>query len=165
MITHMQLDDIDRQLLALAEGDLDVCTRPFDAWADKLGIPVDEVISRLQALKQQGVIREVKAILRHAKAGFTANAMVVWAVPENLVDEVGPRIAANTAVSHCYERTGFGRFTIFSMIHARTRGEIQQTVQAISQAVGIDDYQVFWSVRELKKTSMRYFSQEDSSDE
>jgi len=161
----MNLDDIDKAILALAEGDLDVCERPFDAWAGKIGIPVEEVISRLQALKERGVIREIKAVLRHTQAGFTANAMVAWSVPEALVDEVGERIATYPAVSHCYERGGFGRFNIFSMIHARTEGEVMDRVNDISQATGISDYQIFRSIKELKKTSMRYFSQEGSCDE
>ena len=161
----MNLDDIDKALLALAEGDLDVCERPFDAWAGKIGIPVEEVVFRLQALKERGVIREIKAVLRHTQAGFTANAMVAWSVPEALVDEVGERIASYPAVSHCYERGGFGRFNIFSMIHARTEGEVMDRVNDISQATGISDYQIFRSIKELKKTSMRYFSQEGSCDE
>lgn len=165
MIIPMHLDDIDKALLSMAEGDLDVCERPFDAWADKIGISVDEVISRLQDLKRKGIIREIKAILRHTKAGFIANAMVVWAVPQTLMDEIGPKISSFSAVSHCYERTGFGRYTVFSMIHAKNRDEIQQTVRSISHAVGIDDFRIFWSIAELKKTSMRYFHQEDSCDE
>jgi DNA-binding Lrp family transcriptional regulator len=142
-----------------------VCERPFDAWAGKIGISVEEVVSRLQALKERGVIREIKAVLRHTQAGFTANAMVAWSVPEALVDEIGYRIASFSAVSHCYERGGFGRFNIFSMIHARTKGEIMEMVNAISQATGINDYQIFRSIKELKKTSMRYFRQEGSCDE
>ena len=161
----MNLDDIDKAILALAEGDLDVCERPFDAWAGKIGIPVEEVVFRLQALKERGVIREIKAVLRHTQAGFTANAMVAWSVPEALVDEVGPTIASFPVVSHCYERFGFDRFNIFSMIHARTAGEIMEMVNSISQATGISDYQIFRSIKELKKTSMRYFSQEGSCDE
>jgi DNA-binding Lrp family transcriptional regulator len=161
----MNLDDIDKALLALAEGDLDVCERPFDAWASKIGIPVEEFVSRLQALKQEGVIREIKAVLRHTQAGFTANAMVAWSVPEALADEIGHRIASSPAVSHCYERKGLGSFNIFSMIHARTDEEIMEMVNAISQATGINDYQIFRSIKELKKTSMRYFGQEGSCDE
>ena len=161
----MKLDDIDKAVLVCAQGDLDVCERPFDTWADKIGMPVEAVISRLQALKDKGVIREVKAVLRHRKAGFTANAMVVWAVPPDQVEELGARIASSASVSHCYEREGFAPYTVFSMIHARTREEILKTVEGISSLTGIRDYQIFWSIRELKKTSMRYSFQEDSCDE
>jgi siroheme decarboxylase len=161
----MNLDDIDKAILALAEGDIEVCERPFDVWADTLDIPVVELISRLISLKERGVIREIKAILRHTQAGFAANAMAAWSVPKAQVEEVGQRIASFPAVSHCYERKGFGRFNIFSMIHARSDGEIMETVHAISEATGIHDYRIFRSIRELKKTSMRYFSQEGSCDE
>lgn len=161
----MKLDDIDKKVLACAQGDLDVCERPFDKWSEKLGIPMDEVISRLQALKEKGVIREVKAVLRHRKAGFTANAMVVWAVPPAQADGLGAQIASSASVSHCYEREGFAPYTVFSMIHARSKDEIIKTAGDISSLTGIRDYRIFWSIRELKKTSMRYFFQEDSCDE
>jgi DNA-binding Lrp family transcriptional regulator len=161
----MKLDDIDKKVLACAQGDLDVCERPLDKWADKLGISVEEVISRLRALKEKGVIREIKAVLRHRKAGFTANAMVVWAVPPDQVEELGARIASSASVSHCYEREGFAPYTVFSMIHARSKDEIIKTVGDISSLTGIRDYRIFWSIRELKKTSMRYSFQEDSCDE
>jgi DNA-binding Lrp family transcriptional regulator len=153
----MKLDTIDRAILELVQGDVSVSERPFDEWASKLGMPADEVISRLQSLKDRGVIREIKAILRHAQAGFAANAMVVWAVPQTQVDELGPRIASSAAVSHCYEREGFGRYTVFSMIHGRSRKHVMEVIQEISSQLGIDDYQVFWTLKELKKSSMKYF--------
>jgi DNA-binding Lrp family transcriptional regulator len=161
----MKLDHIDEALLALAQGDLKVCARPYEEWAARLGIPVDEVISRLHALKERGIIREMKAILRHVKAGFKANAMVLWAVPADRVDELGSRIASAASVSHCYEREGFGRYNVFSMIHARSDDEVMEAVSAIAHATGIDDYQIFWSLTELKKSSMKYFRQEGVCDE
>jgi len=161
----MRLDDIDKKVLTCAQGDLDVCERPFDKWADKIGISVQEVISRLQTLKEKGVIREVKAVLRHRKAGFRANAMVAWAVPLAQVEELGARIASSASVSHCYEREGFAPYTVFSMIHARSKDEIIETIGDISSLTGINDYGIFWSIRELKKTSMRYSFQEDFCDE
>ncbi|MCE5276133.1 MAG: Lrp/AsnC family transcriptional regulator [Deltaproteobacteria bacterium] len=153
----MKLDDIDIAILELAQGDLPMCERPFDEWADRLCIPVDEILSRLRSLKDRGVIRDIKAILRHRQAGLQANAMVAWAVPADRVDELGARIALGETVSHCYEREGFGRYTIFSMIHGRTRDEVTEVVRDLSSQTGIHDYQVFWSIRELKKSSMKYF--------
>ena len=156
-IVSMKLDTIDMALLALAQGDVSVCERPFDEWARKLGIPAEEVVSRLKALKEGGVIREIKTILRHAQAGFTANAMVAWAVPEERVDEFGPKIASSESVSHCYEREGFGCYTVFSMIHGRSRKHVMEVIHEISSQLAIDDYRVFWSIKELKKSSMKYF--------
>ncbi len=153
----IELSELDRKILALAQGDLDICERPFDGWAEQLGISVDELLERLRELKRTGVIRDFKAILRHQRSGFRANAMVTWAVPPDDIDRVGYALAESKAVTHCYERPAYGRYSIFSMVHGRSREELEQIVKELAGQVGIDDYQLHWSERELKKTSMQYF--------
>jgi DNA-binding Lrp family transcriptional regulator len=152
----MKFDEIDRKLLALVQGDLEVCETPFAALAERLGISVAEVTTRLRALKEQGIIREIKAVLRHRKAGFAANAMVVWAASAERVDEVGAIIAARPEVSHCYEREGLAPYTVFSMVHARSDAELDDAVRAMAAQAGVDDYRIYRSIAELKKTSMHY---------
>jgi DNA-binding Lrp family transcriptional regulator len=151
------LDLKDREILALAQGDLPVEERPFDVWAKQLGMDVDELLERLKKLKQEGIIRDIKGVLRHHKAGFSSNAMVIWAVPEDRIDEIGEKIAGSESVSHCYERPGFGKYNVFSMVHGRSDFETSQLISELASATGIDQYKVFWSVQELKKSSMKYF--------
>lgn len=134
--------------------------RPFNAWANELGIGDCELVERLKALKHQGVMREMKAILRHKTAGFPSNAMVVWSVPEQKIDETGNEIARRDEVSHCYERPGFGRYTIFSMIHGRSEAEVEAAIHEIASSLQITEYKVYWSARELKKSSMIYVREE-----
>ena len=59
-------------------------TRPA---AERLGVPVETVLERLASLRERGGLRRVAAILYHRRAGFSANGMGVWAVP----DERDPR--------------------------------------------------------------------------
>ena len=151
------LDDKDRAILALAQGDLPILERPFAIWADQLGMEVSELLGRLKQLKQKGIIRDIKAVLRHKSAGFASGAMVAWAVPEDLVEEIGYKIAGSERVTHCYERPAFGEYTVFSMIHGRSDDDVIQVLEEISAAVGISAYKIFWSVQELKKSSMKYF--------
>lgn len=151
------LDRKDREILALAQGDLPVEERPFDVWAKQLGIEVDELLERMKKLRQEGIIREIKGILRHHKAGFCSGAMVIWAVPEERIEEIGEKIADSDSVSHCYERPGFGKYNIFSMVHGRSDSETSRVISKIASATGIDQYKVFWSMKELKKSSMKYF--------
>ncbi|MBN2298117.1 MAG: Lrp/AsnC family transcriptional regulator [Deltaproteobacteria bacterium] len=151
------LDSKDKAILALAQGDLPIQKRPFDAWASQLGMDVHELLERLDRLRDKGIIRDIKAVLRHQSAGFSRGAMVAWAVPEGMVDEIGSRIADNTLVTHCYERPAFSPYNIFSMIHGRSQAEVEGVIAEIASATGINDYQVFWSVKELKKTSRKYF--------
>lgn len=153
----VEIDGIDRRILGRAQDGLPVTRRPFDAWADGLGLEAGELISRLTLLKQRGIIRSIKAILRHRRSGFSSGAMVVWAVPEEQIDRVGRMVASRREISHCYERPGFGEYNLFSMVHGRTNREILQVIAEVSSSTGIDRYKIYWSVRELKKSSMRYF--------
>jgi siroheme decarboxylase len=151
------LDKVDKNILKLAQGDLPVCEEPFAVWAEEVGISQDEVISRLKRMKEAGIIRDFKAILRHVEAGVSANAMVTWAVEESMVEEAGEMLAGFDAITHCYERPDFGRFNMFTMIHARTKKDLLKMIEEISAKTGLNDYQIHWSKREFKKTSMQYF--------
>ncbi len=159
-----RVDGIDRKLIELVQDDLPVGKRPFDAWARTLGIEPCELVSRLELLRQRGIIRSVKAILRHRQAGFSSGAMVVWAVPGDQVDRIGRELACRQEISHCYERPGFGEFNLFSMIHGRTEEEVLRIIGEISSTVGIGRYRVYWSLRELKKSSMNYIREESGEE-
>lgn len=151
-----QLDDIDKLILARIQGDVPLEKRPFDTWAEDLGMEARDFIGRLKDLKRRGVVREMKAILHHKTAGFPSNAMVVWSVPEGKIEEIGGEIARREAVSHCYERPGFGGYPIFSMIHGKTDNEVKAAIDEIASSLQISAYKVYWSARELKKSSMEY---------
>lgn len=156
--TGMQeLDDLDRAILALVQGDMQVCEAPYDIWAAELGIDVAVLLERIAALNRAGILRAFKAILRHQKAGITANTMVVWAVPPERVEEVGALLSGQEAITHCYERPGFGEYNVFSMIHGRSEEEVLDLVKRLSESIGIDQYKIYASVQELKKSSMQYF--------
>ncbi len=154
------LGEVDRKILARIQGDILVENRPFDVWAHELGMEVHEFVERLKILKSQGIMREMKAILRHKTAGFSSNAMVVWSVPDQRIEEVGNEIARRDAVSHCYERPGFGEYTLFSMIHGRTDNEVKAAIDEIASSLQIAAYKIFWSAGELKKSSMEYVKEE-----
>lgn len=152
-----ELDGRDKAILRLAQGDLPVQERPFDAWASALGMEADELLERLKGLREKGIIRDIKAVLRHRSAGFSRGAMVAWAVSEDRVDEIGRKIAENAFVTHCYERPAFSPYNVFSMINGRSTEEVEGVIADIVTATGVKDYRVFWSEKELKKTSMNYF--------
>ena len=153
----IELDAMDIKILGLAQGDMEPEKAPFEIWSRQLGIPENELLERLARLKQRGIIRDFKAILRHRRSGIGANAMVAWVVPAERQDVVGEILAGFESVTHCYARCGFEPYTIFSMVHAASRGELEKTLAEMSAELKITDYRIFWSVRELKKTSMQYF--------
>ena len=142
-------------ILKRIPSDFPITERPYKDIADALGLVEGELIEELKHLKARGVIRRVGAALAHRKVGYTRNAMVVWNVPQDKVDHTGEIMASFEAVSHCYERgTGdYWKYNVYTMIHGRQREECLKTVEDISAATGMNDYNVFFTKREFKKTS------------
>lgn len=156
------LTEEEKLIIRVTQADMPVCSRPFSVYAGELCMEEYELIEKLREFKERGVMRRFAAVLNHRKAGFSANGMVVWNVPEGLVDEVGHRIASFKAVSHCYERTtnGVWRYNLFSMMHARTRDELDDVITGIREETGMGDYAVLYSSREFKKKRIQYFTGE-----
>jgi DNA-binding Lrp family transcriptional regulator len=153
------VDDLDKKVIRLIQGDLPLDLRPFAILAEKIGIPEDRVISRIVALKEQGVIRRFGATLRHQEAGFRSNAMIAWMVPPQRIEQVGKTLSEFREVTHCYQRKPQRdwHYNLYSMIHAASRDQCHQLAERMSQSVGVDDYILLFSEKEFRKTSMAYF--------
>ncbi len=153
------IDDIDKKVIRLIQGDLPLDPRPFAVLAEKAGISEEEFVQRVASLKKRGIIRRFGATLRHQEAGFSSNAMVAWIVPEERVEEVGKAMARFRAVTHCYQRKTTKRwpYNLYTMIHGDDREECYEIAKKISQKAGIQDYILLFSEKEFKKTSMQYF--------
>lgn len=150
------LSQSQRRVLDRVQHDVPVGTQPYVALACEIGVSEDDLLGELAALLETGWIRRFAALLNHRKLGFVANAMTVWRVPAEHTEETGRRMAEFPEVTHCYERRpahGWP-YSIYAMVHDRTRAGCARTVQRISAAVGIDDYRSVFSTRELKKCSL-----------
>jgi DNA-binding Lrp family transcriptional regulator len=152
----------DIEVIRAVQDDLPLVERPFEVCARSRGMTEEELFAGMDDLRRRGHLRRVAAILRHRRAGYSANAMAVWAVPEERAEEVGRRMAEFAAVSHCYQRPVYPdwRYNIFSMIHGRKMADCERVVEAIRTATGIEDYAVLYSTKEYKKTRVRYFTEE-----
>lgn len=154
------LSDIERKVIALIQGDLPVTEKPYLEIAEKLGIGEDEVLRILKKLSDQGVMRRFGATLRHQKSGYKANAMVAWQVDEVRIEEVGNIMSSFQEVSHCYRRNPAKDwpYNLYTMIHARDRKTCRDTARKMAEKTSVKSYTLLFSKRELKKTSMHYFS-------
>lgn len=152
----------DVRVIRAVQDDLPLVPEPFAVCAAQQQLTEDELLEGMEDLRRRGHLRRVAAILRHRRAGYAANAMAVWAVPEDRAETVGRRMAEFAAVSHCYQRPVYPdwRYNIFSMIHGRKVADCERVVAAIRQATGIEDYAVLYSTKEYKKTRVRYFTEE-----
>lgn len=156
--------DLEKRILALAGDDLPDGPAPFADIAKAVGTDEETVLALLRRLKDHGIIRRFGATLRHQKAGWGHNAMVAWRVddPDQAL-AVGEIMAQHPQISHCYIRRTYPEwpYNLYTMIHGRNPGDCDQVAEGLSRSTGVTDYQMVQSVRELKKTSMRYFPKEN----
>jgi DNA-binding Lrp family transcriptional regulator len=154
-----QITEHDRKFIRELQKDLAVVPEPFKELANNLEITTTQLFAKATEYENTGIMRRFAAILRHREAGFVANGMVVWHVPDNKIDKVGFRLAAFPQVSHCYRRPVYPdwRFNLFSMVHARTLQAAEKIAAEMSETVGIRDYQILFSSREFKKERVKYF--------
>ncbi|HUH66002.1 MAG TPA: hypothetical protein VLZ07_06170 [Syntrophales bacterium] len=153
------LTEMEENISRMIQQDIAIEERPFKAIADKLGISEKEVLATIRGLMKKGVIRKFGAILRHQKAGFAYNAMVIWAVPKKDIESAGRTLASFKEVTHCYERTPpfAGKYNVFTMVHfGEDNGE--KVIKKLAQETGLGDFKILTSEEEYKKSSMEYFT-------
>ena len=156
------LSDLEVAAIRVVQDDLPLVERPFAAEGELIGCDEATVLDLLRSFKERKLMRRFAAVMNHRSAGFKANAMGVWAVPEDRLDELGPRMAGFALVSHCYRRPTYDDwpYSVFTMVHGKNATDCEATVAAIHAETGIDDYALLWSVKEYKKTRVRYFTDE-----
>jgi len=156
------LSDVEVAVVRVLQRPLALEPEPFAAPARAAGLDTGELLRRAAALGARGVMRRFAGLLNHRRAGFTANAMAVWALPAARREAAGRHMAGLAAVTHCYERPTFPDwpYALFSMVHGRTREACEATVAAIAGAVRPDAAATLWTVRELKKTRLQLFTPE-----
>jgi len=156
------LDHIDKLIIRCLSGDIAGDKTPYRRVAEQVGVSEDEVLDRIERFTRSGVLRRLGAIVNHSRAGFSANGMVVWDVPDPMVDKVGPIMASFDEVTHCYVRPRrsdwFGN--LYTMVHGPSEKVCRNIVQRISEQTGVTEYRILFSSREFKKTSMTYFASE-----
>jgi DNA-binding Lrp family transcriptional regulator len=156
-------DELDMAVVRATQGDLPIVSEPYAAAAKELGMPVDKVVEHLEGMVERRLLRRVAAILFHRRAGFSANGMGVWKVPEDRIEELGPRMSAFRGISHCYQRPTYPDwpYQIFTMAHGRSKEECDAILDAIADDVGcIEERSTLYSSTEFKKIRLLYFTEE-----
>lgn len=151
----------------LMQRDISLVEEPFVAIASELGMSFVEAAAMCQDFLTTGRMRRFAAVLHHRKAGFGANAMGIWAGPQNdpeALKKIGETMAGFSAVSHAYQRPSYPGwpYNLFTMVHGKSEEECEQTLAAISEATGITDRHALYSTREFKKVRVRYFTDEEA---
>ena len=160
---NIMLSEREKKVIAATQGDIPVSERPYREIAENIGITEAELLGTLQDLCRRGIIRRFGATLRHQKSGLTANAMVAWQADEADIVRIGRELAGFSAVSHCYRRDPAPDwpYNLYTMVHATDERQCLDITRQMAAAVELTTYAVLFSRKELKKTSMQYFDDEN----
>jgi len=155
------VDHIDAALVRDVQRGLPLVARPYAVIAEALEISEPEVIARLSRLMDTGTIKRFGVVVRHHELGYRANAMVVWALPEQRVGELGRCIGSFPFVTLSYRRPPRlpdWPYNLFTMIHGRDRASVLEQVEQIKERCGLHgiDSAVLFSGRRFKQRGARY---------
>ncbi|WP_346795943.1 Lrp/AsnC family transcriptional regulator [Halomonas sp. Bachu 37] len=155
-----RLDEQDRAIVLATQAGLPLVSDPWTAIGEQVGMNGEEVLSRMQAMLERGMIRRIAAVPNHYRLGYVANGMTVWDVADADIERLGREIAAIEGVSHCYQRPRHlpdWPYNLFAMLHGRSREEVEQQARVLRDCLGeaCRDYRILYSSRILKKTGLR----------
>lgn len=144
-----------KSVLEALPADFPITDRPYETMARQMGMTGEQLIREITLLKEKGIIRRISVMVAHRSVSYEGNAMVVWNVPAERVEDVGAIMAGFSEVSHCYERDtgGYWPYNLYTMVHGKTREACTKVIAAMTARSGVDDYKVLFSIREFKKTS------------
>jgi siroheme decarboxylase len=156
------LSDLDLAVIRATQGPMEVVPQPFAPAAAELGMDQSALLEHLGSMQERRALRRVAAILFHRRAGFSANGMGVWGVPEERILELGPRMASYRGISHCYQRPTYADwpYSVFTMAHGRSKEECDAILDSIAADTGIEERRTLYSSTEFKKIRLRYFTDE-----
>ncbi len=154
------VDERDKQVIRELQEDLPIEAQPFKALAERIGLDEAGLFAAMHSLMERGFMRRMAAILYHRRAGFRANGMGVWAVPEEHVIEIGEQMASFANVSHCYRRPTYPDwpYNVFTMVHGQSTEQCEEILTAISRTTGVSEYISLYSTREYKKTRLHFYT-------
>ena len=155
-------DEFDIEVIRATQGDMPILPEPYAPAAQQLGIPQQQLLEHLEGMQERRLLRRVAAILFHRRAGFSANGMGVWKVPDERIMEIGPRMAAFRGISHCYQRPTYEDwpYSVFTMAHGRSKEECDAILDSVASDTGITERATLYSSTEFKKIRLLYFTDE-----
>ncbi|MGE0288314.1 MAG: Lrp/AsnC family transcriptional regulator [Bradyrhizobium sp.] len=128
-------DPRDKAILAAIEDGLPLIERPYRAVADRLDLGQSDVIDRLEHMMASGIVTRFGCVVRHEKLGYRSNAMAVWDVPDDRLEDVVESFARHPKVTLCYRRPRHmpaWPYNIFCMVHARSRWDAYSVIDEIN---------------------------------
>ncbi|MEA2019115.1 MAG: Lrp/AsnC family transcriptional regulator [Campylobacterota bacterium] len=159
----IEMTPLHMNVIKLLQNDITIKSEPFEDIIKTLNITYEEFFKIVDELQQSGMMRRFASILNHRRAGFNANAMVVWDVDEKNGEQIGKTAAEFSAVSHCYLRPKYEnwQYNLFTMVHGKTKEETNVVIADIEKEIESKSHMPLYSSREFKKIRLKYFTDDE----
>lgn len=158
------MDATDRRLLDRLQAPLPLVPRPFAAVAAELGLSHDDVLRRVRALHERGIIRRIGPVLDPEKVG-RVGVLAAMAAPADRIDEAAAAVSACERVTHNYERKpihGHCPYTLWFTLTATSQETLAEAIDAIAEATGLPV--ATFPVRRKFKIGVRFALAEENDD-
>jgi DNA-binding Lrp family transcriptional regulator len=128
------ISETDKEILNMIQLDFPIDTRPFQVLAKKLGLSEEDLIARVQAMKDSLIIRRIGGNFSPDRLGYYST-LCTARVPENKIDEFTRTVNAYPGVTHNYMRDH--DFNIWFTFIAPSRQQIADSLEEISRQTGV----------------------------
>ncbi|MCP4176521.1 MAG: Lrp/AsnC family transcriptional regulator [bacterium] len=152
-------DDLDKQLIRNLRN-IPITERPFTKLSNILNIPKETVLEKINSWKKKYVLKRISIIPYHYKIGYKSNAMCVWKIDKDDVEEIGKVLSGRKEITHLYERTAYPEFpyNIYAMVHGNSHKVTTEIFHNISNELLLNNGTILFSTKEIKKTSLELFA-------
>ena len=130
------IDDVDRAILNRIQSDFPITKRPFLSIAENLGLSENEVIKRIEQLKEKGIIRRIGGNFVPEKLGFVST-LCAAKVPEDKIEGFARTVNRYPGVTHNYQRDN--KYNIWFTFIAQSMDEIRGNLEDISRNTGVKE--------------------------
>ena len=132
----MELDDLDKAILNEIQSHFPIVSRPYAEVGGRVGAPEAEVVRRVQAMMDSGVIRRIGANFTSRKLGYTSTLCAAH-VPEELLERFVEVVNRYPGVTHNYLRAN--DFNVWFTFIAPSMAEIEAKLTEIALETGVTE--------------------------
>jgi DNA-binding Lrp family transcriptional regulator len=128
------LDELDRAILNEIQSHFPIVARPYAEVGARVGASEAEVLARVMAMTEAGIIRRLGANFTSRKLGYTSTLCAVQVDPDSL-DHFVAMVNRYPGVTHNYLRRH--RYNVWFTLIAESEERLQQILTEISRVSGV----------------------------
>lgn len=141
------MDDLDRSIINIIQSDFPIAPRPYAEVAKRLDLSEEDILERVRALKEEGIIRRIGASFNSRKLEFSST-LCAARVPEEKVEAFVNTVNRFPGVTHNYLRKS--PYNVWFTFIAETMDEIEESLEIIRQETGVEEIRNLPAVRTFK---------------